>query len=163
MKKEILSLLVMFIPMSLFSQMKITTFSADVKGLQTVNMFFEEHKTDIDSYNGKTITLADVIISMNYWGTLGSEGFFALCKEYVYKDDYDLSEQTIYLRKQGEPRKFVPISNEKAKTLKPWPGDKPFPFYMPCDFTISIGDDRGFKVVKFKRKINCNYIVLDLQ
>lgn len=146
-----------------FAQLKITTYSADVKGLQTAVMFHNEHKANIDSYNGKSVVLADVIVTLDYWNMWGGDHLYAVFKEYEFKDDYNLSEQTFYMRKEGAPNRLIPASKEKVSKLHSQPGSEPFTFYMPTEFIISVGNDRGFKVVKFKRKVKCDYIIEDLK
>lgn len=163
MKKGIFVVFFVLFSLSSLGQMKITSFSEDVKGLQTVKKFFDEHKEDIDTYNGKIITLADILVVIDYWNMWGGDHLFAIFKEYEFKDDYNLSEQTFYMRKKGDPNRLIPASKEKVSKLQPTPGSEPFSFYMPTEFIISVGNDRGFKVVKFRRKIKCDYIIEQLK
>ena len=158
--KRILTALLSFCALTMYAQQKITSYTYTNDSLKSAVQIYEYYRDCIDLYNGKTVTLQDVVVSVSYSSVSTFDHLYLAYKEYLFRQGRDLSEPTFY-RREGVTATFRATTQEECRDIT-WM-DEPFPFYVPCDFVVSVKDNQGYKEVRFKRVVKADYLIEELQ
>ena len=163
MRKLFLLLGFMLFSMPMFSQLTITDLSYNVDGLQLVKKFYEENIDNIDSYKDKEITLIDFIMYADAYGEgepfCNIDNVYTLYKQYTFINNQQKDELTFFMRDIKTPKRFVPMSIEKVKSLQML-GDFKY-IFMPCKFKIMINSVGQSKEVVFERIVKVENLIID--